>query len=389
MRNTSLQDCLCQVKRRAFAPRIALAALAVVLAPSCSVAASFVYVGTQGDSIWLARLDDATGALTMAGPAAKVTRPTWVTVDAAGRHLFAVSEVGNAGEAQGAVLSFAIDPARGALRPINRVPSGGGGATFVSYDARARAAFVGNFGGGQVAAIPVGGDGTLAPPTSVVTDTGKGPSRKQDMPHAHQTLLDPSGHVLLVPDMGADRVFLYRYDPSSYRLAAGDPAWIQTPPATGPRHIALSADGRLLYALMELTAEVRVYRRAGGRWSEVQVLAIDPPGTPPEKRSAGEVNLAPDGRFLYVSNRIRSTIDAFAIDPRSGRIRAIQEQPTGGSRPRSFAIDPSGRWMVVGNQDSSEMTTLAIDRRTGRLGTPSAQVPVPGKPVSFAFYPAP
>jgi 6-phosphogluconolactonase len=141
---------------------------------------------------------------------AEVERPTWVLMDPARPVLYAVSEVGNAGDRIAEVLSFSVRKDNASLVPLSRTSSCGGGATHLALHPAGSRLFVANFGGGQVATLSVAVDGTLGAALSVQTTYGSGPHRRQSGPHAHGVTLDPSGRFLLVPDMGADRVFVYR-----------------------------------------------------------------------------------------------------------------------------------------------------------------------------------
>jgi 6-phosphogluconolactonase len=346
-----------------------------------------VYIGSYGEAILGARLDSRTGRLTLQGPLVPVVDPTWLAVDPDRPILYSVSETGNDGKNQGGVLSLKIAPDTGALTAINKVPSGGGGATYLSYDRRVHSVFVGNFGGGQVAAIPVNQDGSLAPASSVVTDQGRGPDPKQDMPHAHGAVLDPGGHFVLVPDMGADRIFVYRYDAATGKLAPHDPAFEATPPGTGPRHLIFSPDGRFVYAVIELSGEVRSFRWDGraGRLEPLQTVALDPPDFK-GVRSAAELRMAPDGRFLYAASRARDALLVYAVDRLNGKLTLKQDTPCGGKTPRSFAIDPSGHWLIVAHENSGSIGLFKIDPASGMLTGFGAPVKVPFKPVAFAFY---
>jgi 6-phosphogluconolactonase (cycloisomerase 2 family) len=92
---------------------------------------TIVYIGTQGSrpdgGIHAARLDEASGRLDPASLAAVADRPTWVLADPARGLLHAVSEMGNAGDRIGDVMSFRIDEAGEGLTCIGQAPSGGEG----------------------------------------------------------------------------------------------------------------------------------------------------------------------------------------------------------------------------------------------------------------------
>ncbi|MBC2665855.1 lactonase family protein [Novosphingobium flavum] len=376
-------------------PLTALAACAAVVCaaapPSPRGSApreTMVYIGTQGAGILSARLDDDSGKLSPPAAAAQVTRPTWLALDPARKLLFTVSEVGNYDGQNGEVLSYAVDPQSGALRPLSRAASGGGGPTHLSWASRAGAVFVANFGSGDVAALPVSADGRLAQPSSVQRETGSGPNPKQKSAHAHAATLDPSGRYVLVCDMGADKIFVYRYDRKSGALSPAPTPFLFTGPGTGPRNALFSNDGRFYYAITEHAADVRVLRwdARAGRLTPVQTAPLDPPGF--TDHSASVIALSEDGRFLYAGNRTRSVLTVFAIDRATGKLAPVQEVSTGGLRPRGFALAPGGRWLLAGNQDSQTVAVFAVDRATGRLTQRGAPVPVgTEKPVSFAFLP--
>lgn len=354
-------------------------------------AATYVYIGTHGgkgpdEGIFAARLDEKTGAITGLGLAANVERPTWQAVDPRRPILYTVSETGNDGKASGAVYSFAIDAATGKLRPLGRSDSGGGGATHLAYDPASSTLFVANFGGGQVSAIPVRPDGTFAEVSSVQTDTGSGPHRRQTGPHAHGVTVDPSGRYVLAPDLGADKIFVYRFDAATRKLLLGNPAAQPLPAGSGPRHLVFSPDGRFAFLDTELTGEVYVFRwdARAGQLTPVHHISINQPDFTGE-RSAAEVVVSRDGRFLYVSDRGANSLIVYAIDAQSGRLAERQRISGGGDRPWSFAISPSGRWMLVTNEGSSALAEFSIDRRSGRLAATANTLAVP-KPVSLSFF---
>jgi 6-phosphogluconolactonase len=147
-----------------------------------------------------------------------------------------------------------------------------------------------------------------------------------------------------------------------------------------------SPDGRFVFSLIELAAEVRSFRwdAEAGRLQPVQTVALDRPDFK-GVRSAAEVIVSSDGRFLYAANRARSMLFTFAVNTQDGTLRRVQEIPCSGIWPRSMAIDPSGRWMLVANQESRTITVFRVDAKSGRLTPVGEPVPVTFKPAVFAF----
>jgi 6-phosphogluconolactonase len=344
------------------------------------------FIGTQGNGagqgIFAAEIDEQTGKLASLGLRAEVARPTWVHAAPQRPTLFAVSELGNAGDRDGEILSFAIDGHK--LAPINRTGSGGGGATHLELDPNGGTLFVANFAG-SAAAIPVAPDGTLASPTSVVATSGSGPHRRQAGPHPHGVTLAPGGRFLLVPDMGADRIFVYRVDANARTLKADDDLTVALPAGSGPRLVLFGRDGRHAYLLTELSAELFTFRwdARTGRLTLTGSVALDEPGIA-EGRSAAVLVRSENGRFLYASNRRTNAVQVYAISRRAGSLRHIQSIAAGGSKPWGAAIAPGGRWLVVANQGDDLVRAFRIDRRNGRLTACAESLAIP-TPTSIAF----
>ena len=83
-----------------------------------------------------------------------------------------------------------------------------------------------------------------------------------------------------------------------------------------------------------------------------------------------------DGSF-YGSNRGSNTIAAFAINPSTGQLSAVERVSTGGNWPRNFRLSPDGRFLLVANLRSDEVRVLSVDSRTGRLSPTAGRVAVP------------
>lgn len=362
--------------------------------PKCGAsgcAHTVAYIGTHGSGpgqgIFAAAFDSLTGKFGDLQLAAEIEQPTWLALDPRRPILYSVSEIGNDGKSQGGVYSLAIDPAAGKLKITSQVASGGGGATHLAFDERLNTLFVANWGGGQVSAVPVRSDGSLAPVSSIQTDYGSGPSPVQFGPHAHSVAVDPSGNFVLSADLGADRIFVYHFDSANRTLSPARPAFESVAPGSGPRHIVFSPNGRLVYLLTELTAEIVVFRWEAtmGRLKRHQSLAIDGPGYS-GKKSAGEIGISRDGRFVYVTNRGQNTLVVYAVSRESGMLVKRQEIACGGDSPWSFAIDQSGGWMIVANENSSTLNVFKIDKASGKLAATGQVLSVP-KPVTIAIYP--
>ena len=337
-----------------------------------------IYLGTytrgRSEGIYLARMDAGSGRITVDRLVAEVENPSFLALDPARAHLYAVSEVDDFAETDGGgVVAYAIG-ADGGLRELNRQPSHGAAPCHLTVDASGRYVLVANYTGGNAAVLPILADGSLGPATEVVQHTGSGPNaQRQERPHVHSVTLDAANRFAMVADLGIDRVVGYRFDAERGTLTPAEVAGVHARPGAGPRHFDFHPDGRRAYVINELdsTLTALAYDPATGSLESTGTVSTLPPGYL-DDNSCADVHVHPSGRFVYGSNRGHDSIAVFAIE--SGALTPVQHQSTLGRIPRNFAIDPSGRFLIAANQESDSLVTFAIDSGTGRL-TP-AGVPV-------------
>jgi len=78
----------------------------------------------------------------------------------------------------------------------------------------------------------------------------------------------------------------------------------------------------------------------------------------------------------------------YDINPVSGHLSFRGYTPTGGKRPRFFAIGPNGRALYAANQDSDDITGFRIAPANGALSATGIAVRT-GSPSAISFVPAP
>jgi 6-phosphogluconolactonase len=357
----------------------------------------FVYVGTytrtephvigRAEGILVLSFDQASGALRPVGMARGVPNPSFLAVSPHRRTLYAVSEVPALdGEPGGALTAFAIDAESGELTELNRTSTGSAGPCYVSVDRSGSFALAANYGGGAVTLLPIEDDGRLAAGRETVQHTGRSvhPERQQAA-HPHSIVPDPTGRVALVPDLGLDRIVLYRLDAEAGKLVPARVPWVATRPGAGPRHLAFHPGGRHLFVCNELDSTVTAYAYDAeeGLPRPIQTVSSLPEGFSGTNYPA-DIHVHPSGRFLYASNRGHDSIAIFAIDEASGELAAAGHQSTQGRSPRNFAIDPEGRLLLAANQNSNTIVAFAIDRERGTLEPTGAVTEVP-TPVCVQF----
>jgi 6-phosphogluconolactonase len=371
-----------------------LASLALTLSLATGVAADpasadtmSVYVGSYakaGDpGIHHFKLDLSKGELSPAGGTAGVTNPSFVAISPDKKFLYAIGETG--GKKGGAVVSFSIDEKSGALKQLSESNSGGSGPCFITADHSGHVVLVANYGGGSVASLPVNPDGQLREPASFIQHTGSSVNKgRQSEPHAHSINVSPDNRFAFAADLGLDKILIYKLDPDQGRLMPNDPAFVEIPPGSGPRHFAFHPSAKYAYVCGEMTSTVHAmtYDADRGALKVIQSLSTLP--EPVKGNSTAETQVHPNGKFVYVSNRGHNSIAVFSVDEASGKLTAVGHTPTGGKTPRNFGIDPTGKFLIAANQDSNNVVVFKIDEKTGLPQPTGHEVSVP-KPVCVKF----
>lgn len=351
-----------------------------------------LYVGSytetdRTEGIHLIRMNQRSGELRRVGAVDAGPNPSFLAIHPNGRVLYAVNEVETRnGKSGGAVSTFAIASATGALARRNEQLSEGGAPCYVSVDRGGRLAFVANYVGGNVAVLPIRADGSLEPATQIVQHVGSGPNaERQGAAHAHCIVADPSNRFALAADLGVDRVFVYslNLDGQSLHHMEGGDAVMRS--GAGPRHLAFHPTLPLVFVANELDSTVATLRfdAERGALSSLAVQSTVPAGWTGTNFPA-DIHVAPSGRTLYVSNRGHNSLAVFSIAESTGTLSLEQVISTEGDWPRNFSLDPTGRWLLVANQRSDSVVVFARDTDSGRLTPTQQRIALP-RPVCVRF----
>jgi 6-phosphogluconolactonase len=323
--------------------------------PPGGATALFAYVGAftsqerkgHGGGINVYRVDPASGAWSHE-QLLEIVNPSFLALDRAQRFLYAVhSDLDE-------VSAYAIDKQTGRITALNRQSCGGKNPVHLSIDPTGRWIITANYAAGSVGVVPIEKDGTLGPRADLVTLQGEpGPDRvRQASSHPHEAVFDPSGRFFAVPDLGFDRIFVFRLDAASGKLAPNEPPFVATRKRAGPRHIAFHPEMPLAYVVNELASTVVTYRFDPQRGSlqAIQILPSTPSSYTGELSSA-EIAVTPNGRFVYASNRCNNSIVSFAVDRGAGTLTPIGWAPTHANSPRFFGLDPAAKFLYAANAD--------------------------------------
>jgi 6-phosphogluconolactonase len=328
------------------------------------------FQGARGVGLSVYSFDEDTLGIRKLAETGEVDNPTFLSVSADGRRIYANSEV--FAWREGTVTAYAFDRDTGALSYLNKQPSLGSitAHNFITRDGSKL--LVANYGMGEggpdrsVVVYGFGEDGSLTPPLASVTHKGTGPNvDRQERSHAHSVTEIVGGGIAVVADLGTDRLVSYRINADGSLQHLGEAA---LPPGAGPRHVALHPNGKLLFVMNELDSTVASLSLDGGTGA---LALIDvKPAVPVEAREhnhCADIQISPDGRFLYGSNRGHDSISVFAVDQQTGKLTSEGFTPCGGATPRNLCLTPTGRHLFSANQNADRISIFSRDAKTGRL----------------------
>ncbi|MEX2971801.1 lactonase family protein [Streptomyces sp. C184] len=326
------------------------------------------FTSAGGPGLTTAAVDPESGALTPLHSTDAVPNPSYLAPSPDGRYLYAVSETPD-----GAAAAFALTPGEPELL-APAVPVRGADPTHLTL--AAGRLVTANYSSGSVSTLPVRADGTLTGPATVLAHEGSGPrTDRQEGPHAHAVLPDPSGRWLLSVDLGTDSV-------RSCTLAADGALTVRAEtrlrPGSGPRHLAFHPRGELAYVIHELAPMVTVCRwdAGAGALTPVGETRLLPDGAAPDGTFPSGLVVSPDGRFAWAANRGHDSLSVLALDGAAAAL--VTTVPCGGHWPRDLALHPGGRHLYVANERSGDVTWFTVDpatgipARTGSVAAPAA-----------------
>jgi 6-phosphogluconolactonase len=344
--------------------------LLLLLLFQIAVSAGTVWLGTSGRAgkgIHVAELDPEKGTLSEPRLAVELPGAGFQAQSPDGKFIYSTCGI----DAGGGAAALKVKEG-GMLELINKQSTGGKGCCHVGIDATGRCLLAANYGDGSVASFRVADDGSLEKAASVHQHEGSGPNEKrQKAPHAHSFYAGPDNKFAYAPDLGIDRVMIYRMDVATGKTEPAGAGVV--PPGSGPRHMKFGKDGKHAYVLNELTLTVAVFERdaKSGALKPGPVVSVLPEPMGSEGMTCSEIRISKDGRFAYTANRDtegrgRDSVSMLAIGS-DGGLELLQKMSAGVQIPRNIGLDPSGRWLLVCGQKSNRVVVIGVDPESGKM----------------------
>lgn len=294
--------------------------------------------------------------------------PSWVVKSKDGRFAYTTNE-----ENEGAVTALSVQ--NGKVEVLNTVNSHGGHPTHASISLDGKFLFVSNYsafdkGRGGVAVLSILPNGHLGEMVqNIVFAEGSGHVKgRQDSGHAHSTTFSPDGKYLYASDLGNDKVYAFRYNPSKPQpLEADKSRDVSFKHGSGPRHMVFSPNGKQAYITAEMRSEIVTFNVQDGHLKKVAELKLVHEDKTPEFKSASGIILSPNGKYVIAANRgADNKLLVFKIQ-QNGLLGQPQVYKANGIEPRAFSFDESGKYLYVTNVYSNNISLFRFDTKNGSL----------------------
>ncbi|MEO8240940.1 MAG: lactonase family protein [bacterium] len=314
-----------------------------------------------------------------------IENPSFLSVTPDGSRIYANSEVYDWRE--GLVTALAFDRQSARLDYINTQPTLGSTTAYNLISQDGSRLYVINYvevegGPAQgLAVFDIRPDGGLTPVIGSVGHVGHGPNPdRQEQAHMH-SVTEMGNGLLLIADLGLDQLVTYRIAPNGSLTRVAVTA---TAPGAGPRHVARHPAGRFVFVMNELNSTVTShgFDPVTGVLHEIDCQSALPANCGVVNYGS-DIQISPDGRFLYGGNRGHDSISVFGVDQATGQLTPLGFTPSGGST-RHMTLTPSGRHLLCANQNTDCITILARDDASGTLTDTGKTIAI-GTPMCVKF----
>ncbi len=310
------------------------------------------------------------GALPAGGPET-VDAASFVAGHPSRRCLYVLTNQ-NRGESEpsGEVLAYAFEPT-GSLAALGSQDTLGSTPCYASVTASGSHLMVANFrqvlsdraSRGSVTVFELDPRGGILGVVKCLEHEGSSvhPERQTNS-HPHAVVAHPNAPFFVIPDLGIDKMHIYRLDQDEPQLTEQTPF----PAGAGPRHATFDPAGKTLFVITEMSNRIHAFDfdadtgRTSPKW-DCQILPAQGGGGP-----ADIVFHQPTGT-VFGSLRHNPAI----VSVRDGEAFSWQHEGIG--NPRGIALSPGGGYLLAGNMAEDFISVHKISD-AGELSEPLTQV---------------
>jgi 6-phosphogluconolactonase len=220
------------MKNKTIAFKNLLALCVLIMLASCSSEQRYylfvgTYTNTSSKGIYVYDFNAATGDATLVSNTDSVTNPSWVSVSGDQKFVYAVNETN--GVNPGRVSAYSFDRNSGTLKFLNTTASGGDDPCYLATTSDNKWLTVANYSSGTATVIPINEDGSLKPYSQLINDTIYRDSGSTATSHVHETVFSPDEKYLVTPDLGLDKLIIYKFDKTKDQpLTLSTPSFVES-----------------------------------------------------------------------------------------------------------------------------------------------------------------
>lgn len=306
----------------------------------------------------------------------QVNASSYVTISSDGSIIYAVSNLSNQ---QAAVHAIAFNKDTGHMQLKQSVNTKGDNPCFV--ETNGNLLLTANRNGGSISVFPLTVEGDIEPLSQqFLGNTTDNNSNTKEVSRITCARFLPDGDGVIATNSSANQ--LLRFNFKDMKTLGNKHIAAQLPKGSLPLNIAFSTDSRFIYLINKQTNSVTVLQYNFGKIKKIQDIACNQVGT----TSGAFIQVSPDGRFLYTSNKgEKPGITIFKINQRNGLLTKVGYQQTGKS-PQHFNITPNGKYLLCACSADNIIQVYRINSTTGMLTNTHQNIPLPAASC-IQFYP--
>ena len=258
---------------------------------------------------------------------------------------------GERGKVPGAVVTLAQNGSYASHQRIDLNDD----AAYLSLDRSGAFLFGVSYGNGRLNVYRLDENGVPGKAVATV-DEGK--------KEAHCVLVSPDNNYLYIPYVKGNLALLqYRFDASSGAVTPLDPLNANPPAGTGPRHLVYHPTLPMVYFTNEQGIGLSTYERlSNGQLSLRQDIAILPEGMSKQGLSASDLEITPDGKFIFAGLRGHSQnfdrIARYRVGE-DGKAELLGLTPVD-KIPWGLALSPDGKYLLVSATTGATLSAYRI-----------------------------
>ena len=218
------------------------------------------YTNTGSKGIYVYSFNLKTGKTVWISDTDTSTNPSFLTLSKNGNFLYCVNETN--GENGGRVSAYSFNKKDGKLSYLNSQFSGGDDPCYLATDSKDHWLTVANYSSGSTSIFQLNKDGLIEPYSQLMKTSGSSiNNERQEKSHIHETVFSPDEKYLFTPDLGTDKIMIYKFDSQSKDpLKVSSPAFKSVKPGSGPRHMIFHPNKKFAYVINELSGSVIAYQ---------------------------------------------------------------------------------------------------------------------------------